>query len=106
MLPQAVGSPHSIERSRKMWVDTKDSVPIIDGTYLVQTVDGNITPLMYTVKGGWNTHYDDVSGDLSDKNALPMMYVARWFEVPTPQDVPTEWKKEYLKGVIENAVQS
>lgn len=99
MLPQAVGSQHSIilkKGVKDMWIDTRNYVPIADGFYLVQTVFNEIDGLKYTLKGGWNTSYDR-HGNLDDDHAVPNTYVARWYEAEKPQEVPQEWTDEHLK---------
>ena len=78
------------------WVDTIDCVPLADGDYIVQTVFGSTGTMMYTLKGGWNTYYDN-KGILHNNNPMPDGYVARWYAAPTPPKVPALWKKEYLE---------
>ena len=82
-----------------MWTDTKDCVPLTDGNYLVQTVYGDVASMLYTTAGGWNTHIDQ-NGVLCDESAIEDGYVARWYDVPTPPEVPQAWYEEYRKGVI------
>lgn len=82
-----------------MWVDTRECVPIADGTYYVQTVYGDVTAMQYTYEGGWNTHYDN--GKLYDKYAMNSGYVARWHKVDYPPAVPQAWKEEYYRKEIE-----
>ena len=88
-------------KEQVMWIDTRDCVPLTDGEYSVQTVYGDVCVMSYTREGGWNTHYED--GKLITKNAIRDMYVARWFEIPQPKEVPEEWFNEYMadlrKGV-------
>ena len=79
------------------WVDTTDCVPLADGIYVVQTVFDSISVMMYTLKGGWNTYYDN-NGILQDKDSMPDGYVARWYAVPAPPKVPALWEKEYLES--------
>lgn len=86
-----------------MWIDTRNYVPIADGTYLVQTVFGELLGLKYTLQGGWNTDYDK-DGNLHADSAISNLFVARWYEAEKPDSVPEEWATEYLeeyrKGVI------
>lgn len=79
-----------------MWIDTRDYVPIKDGTYLVQTVFGELLGLDYTLQGGWNTKYDK-HGLLMMNSAIAYTYVARWYEAEKPDEVPEEWQAEYLE---------
>lgn len=76
-----------------MWIDTRDCVPLEDGEYIIQTVYGRTAPMDYTRAGGWNTHYED--GVLITNNAICDLYVARWFDIPQPKEVPEEWFDEY-----------
>lgn len=80
-----------------MWIDTRDYVPIADGTYLVQTVFGELLGLKYTLQGGWNTDYDK-DGNLRDESAVAYTYVARWYEAEKPEAVPEEWLDEHLEN--------
>ena len=77
-----------------MWTDTRNCVPLEDGEYYVQTVYGKVTTMSYTHEAGWNTHYDS-EGNLCDRSAIEDLYVVRWFSVPKPKAVPTEWMDEY-----------
>ena len=79
-----------------MWIDTRDYVPIADGTYLVQTVFDELLGLKYTLQGGWNTDYDK-DGNLRDESAIAYTYVARWYEAEKPDEVPEEWQTEFLE---------
>lgn len=79
-----------------MWIDTRDYVPIKDGTYLVQTVFGELLGLDYTLQGGWNTKYDR-HGLLMMDSAIAYTYVARWYEAEKPDSVPEEWQTEFLE---------
>lgn len=79
-----------------MWIDTRDYLPIADGTYLVQTVFGELTGLKYTLQGGWNTSYDK-HGLLHMDSAIIPTYVARWYEADKPDEVPDEWTQEHLE---------
>ena len=84
-----------------MWIDTRDCVPLTDGEYVVQTVHGRVTTMNYTVKAGWNTHYD-YEGNLSKDNAMDCFYIVRWHDMSTPRSVPKEWLDEYREreGVV------
>lgn len=73
-----------------MWVDTREKMPKRDGTYMVQTVYGEVCPLSYTTKNGWNTTNDD-----NGKYRVPDLYVARWFDMEEPSLVPKKWKEDY-----------
>ena len=79
-----------------MWIDTRDYVPIEDGTYLVQSVFGELLGLDYTLQGGWNTKCDK-DGNLHDDSAVAYTYVARWYEAEKPDTVPEEWTQEHLE---------
>ena len=78
-----------------MWNDTRDCMPLADGTYLVQMAHGGLSGLEYTREGGWNTHYD-FDGNLHAESAINDAQVARWFNAPTPPDVPDEWFYEAI----------
>lgn len=77
-----------------MWIDTRDCVPLTEGEYIVQTVYGRVCHMNYTTEGGWNTH-KDADGTLYTENAIEDLYVARWFDIPTPREVPEIWLEEY-----------
>lgn len=79
-----------------MWIDTRECIPLADGEYMVQTVSGDVTLMNYTFKAGWNTHYDK-NGVLYSDKAIENEWVARWFKVPAPPEVPKKWKDEYLR---------
>ena len=83
-----------------MWIDTRDCVPLADGTYVVQTVYSAVTSMFYTTEGGWNTHRDS-DGNLSTESAIADGYVVRWHDVETPPEVPKEWLDEYFESMIE-----
>lgn len=83
------------------WVDTKDCEPLEDGEYIIQTVTGRVDTMHYTFKGGWNTRFYD-EGTLKNEYAITSKYIARWYRVPKPIDVPQEWVDEYF-GKGENA---
>lgn len=78
-----------------MWIDTRECVPIADGKYIVQTVMGNVTPMMYTLKGGWNSFYKS-DGTLVGEGETDPYYIVRWYKVITPPEVPQKWKDEWL----------
>ena len=80
-----------------MWIDTRNCVPLADGFYLVQTVYGAITGYDYTHEGGWNTRYD-YKGNLHTDSAIENSYVARWYDVERPKDVPDAWVDEHNEG--------
>lgn len=77
-----------------MWIDMRECVPLADGTYLVQTVFGEVAPIHYTTEGGWNTHKDEKG--LHNDRAIDETYVARWYSVETPAAVPAEWTEAYI----------
>ena len=77
------------------WIDTRKMEPTKDGMYLVQMAHGGLEGLSFTVDGGWNTSYD-YKGNLSDKNAIHRANVARWFDAPTPPEVPDAWFAEAI----------
>lgn len=83
-----------------MWVNAKERLPKKDGIYKYQSVYGDVDAMSYTVKAGWNTHYDRVTGDLIDDSAIENDgYVARWADVPEPDPIPEEWLDEYREVV-------
>lgn len=82
-----------------MWIDTRDCVPIADGSYWVQTVYGDVTPMSYTYEYGWNTSYGD-NGEPNNKYAMNDGYIARWHKVDYPPAVPQEWKDSYFNNVV------
>lgn len=82
-----------------MWIDTRECVPLTDGEYLVQTVYGKVSPMLYTYEGGWNTFVDN-KGELNNTNAFDNLYVVRWFTAIKPDDVPKEWYEEYCKSEV------
>lgn len=77
-----------------MWVDTRDCVPLNDGTYAVQTVYGDVVPMGYTYKGGWNTSHN-IDGSLHTAHKLDNFYVVRWCIITAPPEIPQAWKNEY-----------
>ena len=77
------------------WIDTRNAEPKEDGIYLVQMAGSYISAMNYTVEGGWNTSKDS-DGVLSDENKMNYISVARWFDAPTPEPIPNEWKDEWL----------
>lgn len=79
-----------------MWTDTRYCVPLIDGTYMVQTVFGDVQPMLYTFDGGWNTSRDS-NGRLDADMAVSKNYVVRWYTVEQPPEVPKEWYNEYFE---------
>lgn len=84
-----------------MWIDTRDCVPLTDGEYVTQSVFGEVQYMYYTSEGGWNTHRDE-NGTLYNERAIDGLYVARWYSVPSPKEVPEEWLnayREHRKGV-------
>lgn len=80
-----------------MWIDSKECVPFKDGEYLVQTVFGDVRPLMYTFEGGWNTHRDENGKVQADNRMENDGYIARWFLPPTPPTIPEAWVDEYTE---------
>lgn len=80
------------------WIDVRNTEPTEDGTYLVQMTGGYLMGLDFTREGGWNTHYD-TSGKLCNISAMESSHVARWFDAPTPPEVPEEWFKEMMRGI-------
>lgn len=90
------------ERSDGMWIDTRDCVPLADGEYYTQNVLGRIMPMNYTSEGGWNT-YRDEDGTLRGSGLISGdLYIARWYKISTPPDIPKEWYEEwYRKAVTE-----
>lgn len=82
-----------------MWIDTRDTMPLADGEYMVQTVYGDVRSMMYTFKGGWNTYYDRF-GELHGDGEKFELYVVRWYKLDEPGKVPNKWLKEFFrKGV-------
>lgn len=77
-----------------MWINTRDSEPLVDGIYLVQMAGRYMSAMNYTTEGGWNT-YKDSDGNLSDESAMTYKDVARWFDTPEPEPVPDEWYDEW-----------
>lgn len=82
--------------SKYGWTDTRNCVPLVDGDYIIQTVFGSITTMMYTFKGGWNTYYD-TDGVLHGEDPIDDRYIARWYFPEKPPAVPKLWEKEYLE---------
>ena len=83
-----------------MWVNAKERLPEKDGIYMYQSIYGEVCSIQYTVKSGWNTHYDYVTGDLIDDYAIENDgYIARWFDAPEPEPIPEEWLDEYREVV-------
>lgn len=80
------------------WINVRDNEPMKDGTYLVQMVHGGLGGLDYTREGGWNTHYD-YHGKLCNESAIASINVARWFDAPTPPEVPDEWFDELRRSM-------
>lgn len=78
-----------------MWLDTRECIPLADGEYVVQTVFGSVQALQYTHKAGWNTYYD-CKGVLQDDKPIEFDYIARWYKVEEPPEVPQKWKDDYL----------
>lgn len=77
-----------------MWINTRDCEPLVDGLYLVQMAGRYIAAMNYTTDGGWNTHRDS-KGNVADGSAMTYKEVARWFDVPQPEEVPDEWYEEW-----------
>ena len=77
------------------WIDTRDREPLTDGYYLCQTVLGDVEGMYYTTEAGWNTHRDS-RGALFDDHVISAKYVARWYDVPKPPEVPEAWADEWL----------
>lgn len=84
-----------------MWVDAREDIPFSDGWYLIQTVTGNVVPMSYTFKGGWNTYYSHDGKLHGDKTEINYLYVVRWFMPETPPEVKDEWYKEWFDHCIE-----
>ncbi len=78
------------------WINVRDTEPTADGTYLVQMTNGSINGLDFTMEGGWNTHYN-YKGELCNASAMESIQVARWFDAPTPPEVPEEWFEELVR---------
>ena len=76
-----------------MWQDNSKIVPKADGYYMVQTVYGDVSTMIYTVKGGWNTSY--VNGELDTSYATSDGYIARWLDAPLPPMVTEEMFRAY-----------
>lgn len=74
-----------------MWINTREETPTKDGSYVIQTIFGEVLPMSYTVYYGWNTYTNAYEHPLNDG------YVARWFDAPEPPEVPKEWRKEYTE---------
>ena len=89
------------------WIDTRDRKPLTDGDYLCQTVMGDVQFLSYTTEAGWNTHRDS-RGALVDDSVIVAEYVARWYDLPKPPEVPEarvdEWLCQITKRHKEAAV--
>lgn len=80
-----------------MWIDTRDCVPLMDGTYMVQTVTDEVTTMDYTAEGGWNTYYDRVDGKLQGEDLDPTgVYIVKWYKLPAPQKVTKERYNEWM----------
>lgn len=77
-----------------MWIDTRKRMPTVDGTYIVQVATGDVSIMMYTVEGRWNTYICN-DGTLCGKG-LEDEYVVRWHEVEAPPEVPEEWFEEWV----------
>ena len=77
-----------------MWVDTREHKPTEDGEYTIQTVYGNVSPMFYTVKCGWNTARFP-NGTIDDEYPLSDLYVVRWYDMEEPDEVPEKWKEEF-----------
>lgn len=69
-----------------MWKEF-DLKPNRTGNYLVQFPDGEVTIMSYTVKGGWNTHYQS-DGTLYLDSAMEKPYIVRWKEIEEPEISP------------------
>lgn len=83
-----------MKKEKCMWINARERLPEKNGTYMMQTVFGEVSTILYTVKGCWNSYYSD--GLLHDENSWKNDgYIVRWFDVPKPDPVPTEWYKEY-----------
>lgn len=80
---------------KQEWIDTRNCEPLEDGTYLIQTIFGEIRGYSYTLKGGWNTHYTN-KGELVDDSAINDGYVVRWLLAKKPPVVPVEREDEYM----------
>ena len=78
------------------WISTRNMEPENDGTYLAQMAHGGLAGLDFTVEGGWNTHYDS-KGNLHTESAISKLSVARWFDAPTPPEVPQAWFDEAVR---------
>lgn len=81
-----------------MWVNARRRMPKKDGCYMYQSIYGDVSSMNYTVKGGWNTHYEIGTHILYDEKRIEDGYIARWFEAPEPEPVPEEWFEEYWEG--------
>lgn len=79
------------------WIDTSNCEPLEDGTYLVQTIFGDLRGYDYTLKGGWNTMYLR-NGELHTVSAINDGYVVRWLSVDKPPKVPEEWAEAYSES--------
>lgn len=77
-----------------MWIDRKIR-PQYDKVYMVQTIFGYITPMHYTVKGGWNTRY--ANGQLFTDQVIEDELIVRWFDMPEPPAITTEEVTEFYE---------
>lgn len=75
-----------------MWVNTMDASPKRDGYYLCQFIYGNVSPLSYTVDGGWNTSWSS-KGDMRDNYRMSETNIARWYEIDEPEPIPDAWNE-------------
>lgn len=78
-----------------MWIDVKDRKPQYDKEYMVQRIFGYVTPMSYTVKGGWNTRY--VNGQLYTDQVIEDELVVRWYDMPEPPAITTEEVTEFYE---------
>lgn len=77
-----------------MWIDRKIR-PQYDKVYMVQTIFGYVTPMHYTVKGGWNTYY--VNDQLYNENVIEDEVIVRWYDMEEPPAITTEQVDEFYE---------
>lgn len=93
------------ERSKGMWIDTRDCVPLADGEYYTQTVCGRVGSMTYTTEGGWNT-YRDADGKLVGRGLVGGdLYIARWHSIESPPEVPEEWETEWFDRCLKERLE-
>lgn len=80
-----------------MWIDTRERIPTTDGTFMVQSIMGDVKVYSYTVEKGWNTSRCS-DGTISADYAIGDKYVVRWYEAEEPPEVPTEWFDEWANS--------